>query len=358
MTETRVKYPALFIDLEKLRHNTRHLAQLCKGKGMETAAVTKVYCAIPELAETQASSGVQYLADSRVENLQRMKDIPLPKMLLRLPSPSRADEVVAFADISLNSELPTLKALSEAAVRAEKTHDVLLMIDLGDLREGVLKEDALPLAQEIVKLPGLNLAGVGVNLTCYGGVLPSRENLGELVEIAGEIEATCGVKLKIVSGGNSSSLKLMQAGGVPDRVNLLRLGESIVLGLETADGTHIPGTHRDVFTLAVEIIELKEKPSMPIGEIGMDAFGEKPVFEDKGMMKRAILALGRQDARIENLFPRDEGAEIIGASSDHMLLDVTRCKRPLKVGDVMEFDVSYGGLLSVMTSSYVSKVAR
>ena len=358
MTETRVRYPALYIDMEKLRHNTRHLAQLCKGRGIDVAAVTKVYSAIPEVAEAQASCGVQYLADSRLENLRRMKDIPIPKMLLRLPSPSRADEVVECADISLNSELQTLRALSEAAVRAGKTHEVLLMIDLGYLREGVLKEDAVPMAREIVKLPGLSLAGVGVNLTCYGGVLPSPENLGELVAVADEIESRCGVTLRIISGGNSSSLKLMQEGGVPDRINLLRLGESIVLGLETADGTHIPGTHRDVFTLAVEVIELKEKPSMPIGEIGRDAFGEKPVFEDKGMMKRAILSIGRQDARIENLSPRDEGAEIIGASSDHMLLDVTACKRPLKVGDIMEFNLSYGGLLSVITSSYVSKIIR
>ena len=265
------------------------------------------------------------------------------------------DEVVEVADISLNSEIATLEALSGAAVRAGRTHEVLLMVDLGDLREGVLKEDAVPVARRIVELPGLVLAGVGVNLTCYGGVLPSTDNLGELVRIAGEIETACGVQLRIVSGGNSSSLKLMQSEGLPGRVNLLRLGESIVLGLETADGARIPGTHRDVFTLTAEVVELKEKPSMPIGEIGRDAFGQTPVFEDKGIMRRAILAIGRQDVRIDGLFPRDRGAEIIGASSDHMLIDVTRCERPLKVGDMMEFDLSYGGLLSAMTSEYVSK---
>lgn len=355
MTEDKLRYPALFIDLDKLRHNTRHLVELCSRRGVDVAAVTKVYCAIPEVAAAQASCGVRWLADSRVENLRRMKHIPLPKMLLRLPSPSRVDEVVEVADISLNSEIATLEALSGAAVRAGRTHEVLLMVDLGDLREGVLKEDAVPVARRIVELPGLVLAGVGVNLTCYGGVLPSTDNLGELVRIAGEIETACGVQLRIVSGGNSSSLKLMQSEGLPGRVNLLRLGESIVLGLETADGARIPGTHRDVFTLTAEVVELKEKPSMPIGEIGRDAFGQTPVFEDKGIMRRAILAIGRQDVRIDGLFPRDRGAEIIGASSDHMLIDVTRCERPLKVGDMMEFDLSYGGLLSAMTSEYVSK---
>ena len=355
MKNESARHPALCIDLEKLRHNTRRLVELCGARGIGVAAVTKVYSALPEVAAAQASCGVRYLADSRLENLRRLKRFEQPKMLLRLPMPSQADETVELADISLNSELETLRALSAAAGRREVTHDVLLMVDLGDLREGVLKEDAVPLAKEIMALPGLRLAGVGVNLTCYGGVLPSPSNLGELVRVAHEIERTCGIRLDIVSGGNSSSLKLMEAEGVPERINLLRLGESIVLGLETADGERIPGTHRDVFTLEVEIIELKEKPSMPIGEIGMDAFGQKPIFEDRGIRRRAILALGRQDARIDGLFPRDKGAEIIGASSDHMLLDVTECERPLRVGGTMRFDVNYGGLLSLITSEYVTK---
>lgn len=353
---SKIVYPALIIDKAKLAHNTKLLKNMCKEHGMDMAAVTKVYCGIPELADAQVESGADYIADSRIENMKRMKDVKAPKLLLRIPMKSQAADVVKYCDLSLNSELEVIKALGEESILQGKTHDIILMIDMGDLREGVWNENALEYAGEIIKIPGVHLKGIGVNLTCYGGVLPSKENIDELVAIGEEIEKKYKVKLDIISGGNSSSLKLMDEGGMNQRINLLRLGESIVLGMETADGTHIPGTHRDVFTLVAEIVELKDKPSVPIGVIGLDAFGQKPVFTDRGDMKRAIAAIGRQDARIDGLIPRDSEILIIGASSDHMILDVTDCKKEYKVGDLLEFDLSYGGLLSVCTSEFVSKV--
>jgi len=353
---SNIVYPALLVNKEKLVHNTKLLKDMCASHGMKMAAVTKVFCGIPELAKAQVEAGADYIADSRVENMKKMVDVKAPKLLLRIPMKSQAADVVKYCDLSLNSELEVIKALGEAALSMGKTHDILLMIDMGDLREGVWNEKAVEYAGEVLKVKGICVKGIGVNLTCYGGVLPSKENIGTLVALGEEIEKKYGVKLEIISGGNSSSLKLMNEGGMPERVNLLRLGESIVLGMETADATHIPGTHRDVFTLAAELVELKDKPSVPIGVIGLDAFGQKPVFTDRGDMKRAIVAIGRQDARIDGLTPRDQKIEIIGASSDHMLLDVTDCDKEYKVGDILEFDLSYGGLLSICTSEYVTKI--
>jgi predicted amino acid racemase len=196
---------------------------------------------------------------------------------------------------------------------------------------------------------------VGVNLTCYGGVLPSVENMTRLVEVAEAIEARYGLSLDIISGGNSSSLKLLASGKMPSRINHLRLGESVVLGFETAEGTRIPGTEGDAFTLAAEIVELQTKPSVPVGEIGRDAFGQVPVFEDRGMRRRAIVAAGRQDLRIDAMSPRDDKIIILGASSDHMILDVTDSSREWQVGDAVEFDLAYGALLAATTSPYVTK---
>jgi predicted amino acid racemase len=130
------------------------------------------------------------------------------------------------------------------------------------------------------------------------------------------------------------------------------------LGTESAYGERIEGTYGDAFTFSAEIIELKEKPSAPIGEIGMDAFGGKPVFEDKGIIKRAIVAAGRQDVKHEGLTPRDKGITILGASSDHMILDVTNAERQYSIGDAIEFDVSYGALLAAATSEYVNKIVK
>ena len=353
-----MKYPALVMDRSKVKHNTKVLSELAREHNIKIAGVTKVFCAWSEAAEAMIEGGVYALADSRIENLIKLKNFNVPKHLLRIPMLSQASEVVQFADVSLNSEIDVIKALNEAANAQGKVHEIVLMVDLGDLREGVWYENAVSLAGEITKLQNIKLIGIGTNLTCYGGVIPSTQNLGLLVEIAEEIEDKYGIKLEIISGGNSSSIHLLQKNQMPKRVNQLRLGEAIVLGLETAFGERIEGIYDDAFTLVAEIIELKEKPSAPIGEIGMDAFGGKPVFVDKGLIKRAIVAVGRQDVKHEGLTPRDKGILILGASSDHMILDLTNAENEYRVGDVVEFGVNYGALLGAATSEYVNKIVK
>jgi predicted amino acid racemase len=349
-------YPALKINLEKLKHNTKVLAEKCNRLGIDIVPVTKVYCGMPEVAKASVAAGAKMLADSRIENIIKLKEFDVPKMLLRIPMLSQVEEIVEHVDISLNSEYEVIKALSEKALEKGKVHKIILMIDLGDLREGEWNETAVDFAGRIIELKGVKLVGVGTNLTCYGAVIPNSENLGLLVKLAEEIESRYGIKLDIISGGNSSSIHLVEKGQVPCRINQLRLGESIVLGTESAYGERIEGTYGDVFTYVAEIVELKEKPSVPTGETGMDAFGEKPVFVDRGIRKRAIFATGRQDVKVDGLTPKDKDAIILGASSDHLIVDVSDCKKEYKVGDVMEFELSYGALLAASTSEYVSKV--
>ncbi len=113
------------------------------------------------------------------------------------------------------------------------------------------------------------------------------------------------------------------------------------------------GIYTDAFTLIAEVIELKTKPSRPCGEIAQDAFGRVPVFEGKGNMERAILALGRQDVDVSAIKPRIK-ADVLGASSDHLILDVSGLG--LEVGAKVRFDVGYSALLRAMTSPYVEKV--
>ncbi len=347
--------PRIEIDLSKIRTNAKVLTDLCKNAGIQVAGVTKVFCALPEIAEVLVESGVAMLADSRLENFEKIAHIPVPKVLLRLPMVSQAEKIVALVDISLNSELSTIKRLSEASLKQGKVHQIVLMIDLGDLREGIWSDRVLETIEEIIHLEGVKLIGIGTNLTCYGGVMPNPKNLGQLADFAKEIQEKFQLNLEIISGGNSSSLYLLDREEMPKTINHLRLGESIVLGRETAFGEPILGTCQDAFTLVAEIIEIKEKPSLPIGEIGMDAFGNKPVFADHGIRKRAILAVGRQDVSVNNLIPRDEKISILGASSDHLIIDVTDSAEEYTVGDEISFDIEYGALLQLMTSEYVFK---
>lgn len=350
-------YPRIEINLSKLKHNVKTITDKCKENGIKVAGVTKVFCADKKLVKAYVDGGVSYLADSRLQNFQRLKDFSLPKILLRLPMISEAEEVVKYADASLNSEIETIRALSREAVKIGKKHEIILMVDLGDLREGYFYEDDLyKSAEEIKKLEGVELIGIGTNLTCYGGVIPTPENLGRLVEIKKNLEKNHDVKLKIISGGNSSSIPLLYDGTIPEGINNLRLGESLVLGRETAYGKDIEETFNDVFKLVIEAIEIKDKPSLPVGEIGKDAFGNVPVFEDKGIRKRMICAIGRQDLLPDDITPYDKEITVIGSSSDHLILDITNSKIKYEVGDKLEFGLKYGGILRGMTSEYVKKV--
>ncbi|CCJ34653.1 ornithine racemase Orr [Caloramator australicus] len=349
-------YPRVEVNLNKLKENANFLAKLSEKHGIKIMGVTKCFCAIPELSKALIEGGVEYIADSRIENLIKLKDLNVKKVLLRIPMQSEAELVVKYADYSQNSELETLKLLGAKALEIGKIHKVILMVDLGDLREGIWPEDVDGFVAEAIKIEGIKIVGFGVNLTCYGGVIPDENNLGRLVEIAKKMQEKYDLDLEIISGGNSSSLYLLLENRLPKGINNLRFGEALLLGRETAFGNFVNGLHKDVFILKAEIIELKEKPSVPIGNIGMDAFGQKPHFEDKGIMKRAIVAMGRQDIDPSGLIPLDQDISIVGASSDHTILDVTHSKREYKVGDTVEFVMEYGALLRAMTSEYVKKV--
>lgn len=349
------EYPCIEVNLNKVTENTRQIVKICRQKNIQVVGVSKVFCARLPIVMAMINGGIEIVGDSRIENLIKIQKLKCRKMLIRIPMESHAAEVVRYCDISLNSELDTIRKLSEAASRINKLHHIILMIDLGDLREGVLEEDVDSTVNSILKLPNIKLCGLGTNLTCYGGVIPDKINLGKLVQLNDSIKEKYGIELSIISGGNSSSLYAVLDGSIPEGINQLRIGEAIILGRETAFGSEVPNCHNDAFILKGEIIEIKEKPSVPIGEIGVNAFGEIPKFEDKGIIKRAIVAFGRQDIVPEGLEPLDKNAYILGASSDHVIIDISKSLNGYKIGDVMHFSMSYGCLLAAMTSPYVRK---
>lgn len=348
-------YPCMEINLSKIRHNTKVVANCCEENGVGISVVSKVFCAEIPIVKAILDSGIEYIADSRMENLEKIHGLNCKKILLRIPMQSQVERIVKYSDISLNSEVETIKKLSEEAKRQDKTHGIILMIDLGDLREGVLEKDVLNTVEKIINLSSIKLYGIGTNLTCYGGVIPDESNLGRLTSLKDKIEERFGLKLDIISGGNSSSLYLVLANRMVKGINQLRIGESILLGRETAYGEDVPNCYKDCFTLKGEIVELKEKSSIPTGNIGMDAFGQKPHFVDRGIVKRAIVAVGKQDIYVGGVIPYDKDIGIIGASSDHLILDVSKCSKEYKVGDILDFNVTYGCLLAAMTSPYIKK---
>ena len=349
--------PCLTIDLDKIENNARSIVELCKGRGIEVAGVTKGVCGHAGVARAMLRGGVSAIADSRLENIQRLKVAGLRTswMLLRIPPLSGVEAVVDAVDVSLNSELAVLAGLSAAALQQGKVHDVILMVDLGDLREGIMPHELAPLVAQAVRLPGIRIRGLGANLACFSGVVPGEDNMQRLVDLAAEIERGFDLSLEWVSGINSSGLELVNAGHMPGRVNHARIGEAILLGCETTRRRPWPGTWQDAFVLQAEVLELKRKPSLPQGKCSEDAFGRRPQFEDRGTMLRALLNVGREDVDVKGIAPLDTRLTVLGASSGYLVVDATLATGDIRVGDTLVFTLNYSALLTAMTSEYVKK---
>ncbi len=369
------RYPKLIVDIEKLKENINTAIRECGAVGIQVAGVIKGFNGINEFLPAYIESDLQELASSRLEQLHRAKDLGWNRglTLIRVPMLTEIDEVVEIADMSLNSEVSVLQSLNEASLIKKskleelnsleqwKPHRVILMADLGDLREGFWDKDELVRVAELVEkeMPGLHLTGVGTNLGCYGALVPTAEKTEELVHVAEAVEERIGRRLEIISGGASTSYTRITDGDMPERVNHLRLGENILHARdnEIFHGHSTKPMNQNVFTLMAEVLEVKLKPSYPQGEINVDAFGHKPYYEDRGMRTRALLGVGRVDlGDFNDVFPKMPGIEIMGGSSDHMILDVQDAidgGQSIKPGDILEFDVNYGSLVFLTGSENV-----
>lgn len=347
----------LTVDLRKLRENAEIVVSRARSEGIEVTGITKGLSGAFEVGNALLEGGIRHLGDSRLRNLKRLrnhlKDVCLT--IVRIPMISEVEELVSTADKSLVSEIQTVKALGAEALRQGREHRVILMVDIGDLREGVCPNDLVGTALDIERTKGVILEGIGTNTGCYGGIIPSRENTLIAIDLARKVERLLGRTLR-VSGGNTATYGLLEDGVLPAGVTDLRIGEAILLGYNTTLKRPVSGVHQDAIMLTAEVVEIKDKPSMPIGVVGCDVHGRKPVFVDKGIRKRAIVAMGMQDVRIEGLRPISEGIKVLGASSDHTIVDVTESTVDLRVGDLIDFHVNYSAMLQASTSAYVSKV--
>ncbi|MEA1924637.1 MAG: alanine/ornithine racemase family PLP-dependent enzyme [Candidatus Altiarchaeota archaeon] len=347
-------YPRLLIDLNRIQHNAKTITSLASRYGMSVTGVTKATCGDPKIAEAMLKGGVTSIGESRIENIVKLKEagVHAEMMFLRTPMLSEVKKVVNYADISLNSELTVISRLSKEAIKKGVKHRIILMVDMGELREGVVKKELHPTINKVLTHKGIELFGVGMNLTCLTGVIPTKAKIKEFDSVVREIEDQVGTELKMVGGGNSANIPLLLEGHPKSKINNLRIGEGILLGLEAVHRTPIPHTYQNAFTLEAEIIELKEKPSVPDGENTQNAYGENKTFKNIGTIKRAILGIGRQDVIVDGLKPVC-GFKILESSSDHIVGYNTPPNT--KIGDILQFKPDYGALVNLFTSNYVHK---
>ena len=339
--------PLLTINLDKLQHNTEEIVDLCRTASVEVCGVTKGVLGSTEVARAMLAGGVKSIGDSRLTSLRRPKKDKISSNLFMLRQPMKAEikEAVSVAGTILLSDFKAAEALAYEARKKSKTIGVVLMVETGDLREGIIPNELREFTRKILALRGVKLKGLATNATCLRKNVPTLKSLLLLCSQAYDLEKFFGIKLAFVSGGNSSALQLVEKRKLPDRINQLRIGEAILLGHKTPYSAPIKGTYQNCFVLSAEVLQVRKRPSSL----------EKGFKKKKAHFQRqAVVALGKQDVAEAKLKPLFEGVEV-ARSSDHLVLDLSEKGKVFKSGEVVNFIPSYFALLQAMTSPFVKK---
>lgn len=349
-------YPRIIVNVRHMAYNAKKIKELAP-EGMHFALVAKVLHGQTEILQpVLEQAGITDIADAYVRNLRTYKDLPVTKWLIRVPMLCELADVVSYVDVCFNSEISTIRALDAEAAKVGKVQKIALMYELGDIREGCSKEELFAIIKECLTMKNIEVFGIAANLSCFGGVVHTIDNMTEIRDLAREIETFFDIRLQAVSCPNSSAIDMLEGKTIPEGVNYLRMGEAIWCGYNPSYDEPIRGFYQDTVTLQAQIVEIKEKASVPRGVLSMDSSGHTPEFLDRGIRKRALLAIGKQDVDMASLLPHDKQIEVLGGCSDYTLLDITDCDRSYQVGDVVDFTPRYFSVLRAMSSDYVEKV--
>jgi len=348
------------LDVKKLKSNFDYLNALFKKIGIEWSVVSKILSGNEIYLNELLKFDIKQLCDSRVSNLKMIKSInPLIETIYIKPPAKRSiASVVKYADISLNTEFETIKMLSDEAGKQNKTHKIIIMIELGELREGVMGDDFMAFYESIFKLKNIKVVGIGANLNCLYGVLPNQDKLIQLSLYEQLIEARFKRQIDYVSGGTSVTIPLIFQNLLPKGINHFRVGETLFLGTDVYNNKPLNKMHPDVFRLYSEIIELIEKPIVPEGNLSTNVDGEEFEFDPINIGEtsyRALIDIGLLDVDVNHLELIDTALKIAGASSDMTVIDLAENQKNYKVGDLIEFKLDYMGTLRILNSKYIDK---
>lgn len=348
------------LDPKKLKYNYDYLCRLFQEKEIKWAVVSKLLCGNALFLEELFRLEVKQLCDSRLGNLKAIKKISpeTETVYIKPPPPRSVPDIIRYADISFNTEYRTLELLSAEAGNQGIVHKVMIMIELGELREGVMRSDVVTFYEKAFMLPNIRVIGIGTNFTCLSGVLPNHDKLNQLVLYRELLETKFKKQLPWISGGASVSIPLIFTNQLPEEINHFRVGETLFFGTDVYHNTPLPDMQQGVITLYAEIIELIEKPLVPDGELGNNLEGHVPEFDQENCGKtswRAIVDIGLLDVESSHLTPVDPTIECAGASSDMLVVNLGSDMCKYETGDYIEFKTDYMGTLRLMNSRYIEK---
>jgi len=351
------------INLDALKHNVSVVGNWMDAQGATWIAVVKALCGEQDTLRALELIGVRAVGDSRLENLRTISQV-IPgteTWYLRGPSPTAVEDVAALANVSLNSEIHTIEQLNNSARSLEQTHGIVIMVELGDLREGILPGSLVKFYQHVFQLSNIDVLGIGANLGCLAGAVPTIDQLMQLVLYRELLELKFQRKLPLISAGTTAVLPLFIDKKLPGAINHFRVGEALFLGTDLIHGGTLPYLRDDVMILEAEISEIKEKGLVPpVETAAISRFNDEQVEDVSPGQRgyRALVNVGYLDTDVAGLTPVQEGHRIAGASSDITVVNLGDEPNGLRIGKTIKFRMNYSALLRLMSSKYINKLVE
>lgn len=362
MAEVVIKKKKIFSNIEKIN-------EFLKKHKIDWTLITKVLSGnegvLEELMQMEIIDRIHSVGESRLSSIKKIKKLrpDIKTMYIKPPAIPLASSIVEYADISLNTSYDVIDALNQEAKKQKKRHSIVIMIEMGELREGILRENILNFYDSVFKLDNIDIIGIGTNLGCMYGVEPTYDKLIQLSLFKELIENRFDHKLPVVSGGSSITLPLVSRNKIPPTVNHFRIGEAAFLGLTPLTGKKFDSLSTDTFTYQANVLELEEKAYVPDGVISEGNVGhatEMDQYSETDKSYKAILDFGILDVDTEEIVPKDNTVSFLGTTSDLTVYDLGQNKKSngqprYKVGNKIQFKPTYMGVARLMNSKFIDK---
>lgn len=359
----------LIIHTKKIQDNIKYLSGYFHSHNIDWSLVTKVFSGDKEFLKyvltDEVIENINSIGDSRLTSLKNLKAVN-PKMhtiYIKPPAKMYADDIVKYADISLNSSYTTILALNEAAGKVDKIHQIIIMVELGELREGVLGTELINFYESVFQLSNIEVIGIGSNLGCMYGVAPTYDKLLQLSLYKQLISGKFKKDLRYVSGGTSITLPLIETNTIPKDINHFRVGEAIFFGVSPLDNKQFKQLSTDTFEFCANIIELEEKSIVPDGVLSKGNIGHFADYHEKDVNEtsiKAILDFGMLDVDHRDIEFIDEDLAFVGITSDMLVIDLGKNitkegKKKYSIGDKLYFKPNYMAVARLLNSKFINK---
>lgn len=359
----------LIIQSEKIKENIKYLGRYFKERDIHWSLITKVFSGdmdfLRRILTPDVIEHVNSIGDSRLTSLKNLREVnpEMRTIYIKPPAETYAEEVVRFADISLNTSLRTIQALDREAAKQDKVHRVIIMIELGELREGVNRDEILKFYESLFGLANIEVIGIGSNLGCMYGLAPTYDKLLQLSLYRELIAAKFDKRLDFISGGTSITLPMLEQGNLPPEINHFRIGEAAFFGVSPLDNKKFRDLSDDTFEFQANIIELKEKDLVPDGLVTDANIGHTADLNtaDTGeSSNKAILDFGLLDVDRADIDTTDPNMKFVGMTSDMLVVDIGNNRKPdgsvrYRLGDTISFTPNYLGVARLLNSKFIDK---